>query len=38
MGAAKAKGNAMSEPPPDDAPGNDCPGHGPGNDEECDKC
>lgn len=24
--------------PPTDAPGNDCPDHGPYADEECDKC
>jgi hypothetical protein len=28
---------AMSEPPPDDTPGNDCPDHGPYV-EDCDKC
>jgi hypothetical protein len=26
------------EPPPDDAPGDDCPEHGPYADDECPKC
>lgn len=27
-----------TDPAPDDAPGDDCPEHGPYSDEECDKC
>jgi hypothetical protein len=26
------------EDPPDDAPGDDCPDHGPYGDDECPKC
>lgn len=26
------------DPPPDDAPGDDCPDHGPYDGEDCDKC
>lgn len=33
----KALALAMADPPPDDAPGEDCPDHGPYV-EDCDKC
>jgi hypothetical protein len=36
--ASIALDQMSAEPPPDDAPGTDCPDHGPSNGDDCDKC